>query len=152
MRDETDLMPDDLLCFNLYAASHAFTRFYQPLLAPLGLTYPQYLVMISLRHADGQGVGQLSLDLHLETNTLSPILKRMAASGLITRSRSDPDERKVIVQLTETGRALADKAADIPDCIVSCLGLPLAEISQLSAAMRKLRSVLGSSPSPAVPG
>lgn len=142
MRDHTELAPDDMLCFNLYAISHAFTRFYQPLLAPLGLTYPQYLVMISLRHTDGQRVGQLSADLQLETNTLSPMLKRLEAAGLIRRTRCDADERRVTVHLTEAGHVTAAKAAQIPDCIVNCLGLPMADITDMSATLRKLRAVL----------
>ncbi len=142
MRDHTELAPGDMLCFNLYAISHAFTRFYQPLLAPLGLTYPQYLVMISLRHTDGQRVGQLSADLQLETNTLSPMLKRLEAAGLIRRTRCDADERRVTVHLTEAGHDTAAKAAQIPDCIVSCLGLPMADIAEMSAKLRNLRALL----------
>lgn len=142
MRDHTELAPNDMLCFNLYAASHAFTRFYQPLLAPLGLTYPQYLVMISLRHADGQRVGQLSADLQLETNTLSPMLKRLETAGHIRRTRCDADERRITVHLTDAGRDLAARAAQIPDCIVTCLGLPMDDIAGFSASLRKLRAVL----------
>lgn len=142
MRDHTELAPGDMLCFNLYAISHAFTRFYQPLLAPLGLTYPQYLVMISLRHTDGQRVGQLSADLQLETNTLSPMLKRLEAAGLIRRTRCDADERRVTVHLTEAGQDTAAKAAQIPGCIVTCLGLPLDQIADMSASLRDLRSLL----------
>ena len=137
------LTPDALLCFNIYAASHAFTRFYKPLLDPLGLTYPQYLVMLCLHGQDGQGVGMISDQLHLDTNTLSPLLKRLEAAGLILRVRQSSDERKVQINLTPSGRTVAAAAAALPECIRGCIGLTADEITQASETMRKLRVILG---------
>jgi len=97
---------DDQLCFALYAAARAMTRAYRPLLAPLALTYPQYLVLLALWERDGATVGTLGEWLDLDTGTLTPLLKRMAALGLIHRSRSRTDERTVEIWLTEHGRAL----------------------------------------------
>ncbi len=114
---------DALICFNLYAASHAFIRLYQPHLERLGLTYPQFLVLLTLNHRDGQGVSELGQALSMESNTLSPLLKRMVAAGLLARARSETDERRVVISLTETGRSKAALAAGVPSCIASDAGL-----------------------------
>ena len=134
--------PDAMLCFNLYAASHAFTRYYKRLLAPMGLTYPQYLVMLRLHDADGQHVGSLARDLCLETNTLSPLLKRIEAMGLVRRARSAEDERRVDLFLTDTGRTVAARCAEIPWQIVGELGLDLAQVRQCSDMLLDLRARL----------
>ena len=104
---------DDLLCFALYSTSHAMMRLYRPLLAPLGLTYPQYLVLVALWDRDGRSVGDLGEQVALESNTLTPLLKRMETAGLINRRRGAKDERVVTVHLTDAGRALKDKAAEV---------------------------------------
>ncbi|MFU8883684.1 MAG: MarR family winged helix-turn-helix transcriptional regulator [Rhodobacterales bacterium] len=134
--------PDAMLCFNLYAASHAFTRHYKRRLAPLGLTYPQYLVMLRLHEADGQHVGSLARDLCLETNTLSPLLKRIESLGLVRRARSAEDERRVDLFLTEKGRDYAARCAEIPWLIVNELGLDLQVVQQYSQMLVDLRSRL----------
>lgn len=136
------LTPQMLLCFNVYATSHAFTRLYRTMLEPLGLTYPQFLVILSLGAEDGQCVGRLSTDLGLDTNTLSPLLKRMEAAGQIARSRSLRDERKVHVTLTGAGRSLSAQAAAIPARIVAIIGLDPAEGAATTATLERLRRAL----------
>jgi DNA-binding MarR family transcriptional regulator len=134
--------PDAMLCFNLYAASHAFTRYYKRLLTPLGLTYPQYLVMLRLHDADGQHVGSLARDLCLETNTLSPLLKRIEAMGLVRRARSAADERRVDLFLTDHGRSVAARCAEIPWQIIGELGLDLEQVKQGAEILLDLRARL----------
>ena len=112
-----------MLCFALYSASHAMSRLYRPLLAPLGLTYPQYLVLMALWSGDGQSVGSLGEELALDSNTLTPLLKRMEAAGLLTRVRSQEDERVVTVSLTEKGRALEAEAGRVTACVFEATGL-----------------------------
>lgn len=102
------------VCFALYAASRAVTAAYRPLLEPLGLTYPQYLVMLVLWERGTQPVGDIGAALHLDSGTLSPLLKRLEAGGLVERHRSAEDERRVLVELTAEGRALRDRAVDVP--------------------------------------
>jgi MarR family transcriptional regulator, organic hydroperoxide resistance regulator len=140
-----------LLCFNIYAAGHAFNRFYQPLLEPLGLTYPQYLVLLSLLREDRRGVGDIGADLMLDTNTLSPLLKRMEAMGLVTRQRQTADERRVVAGLTPGGRALAMRAAQIPDCIAECLKLSAQDVGQATDLLVRLRGLLTEIPPPPTP-
>lgn len=108
------LQLDTQLCFALYAASRAMTQAYQPLLLPLGLTYPQYLAMLVLWETDGISVKQLGERLQLDSGTLTPLLKRLESSGLLQRQRSREDERSVCVHLTPAGQALETLAADIP--------------------------------------
>ena len=131
-----------MLCFNLYAASHAFTRYYKRLLAPLGLTYPQYLVMLRLHQSDGQHVGSLARDLCLETNTLSPLLKRIEAMGLVRRARSGDDERRVDLFLTDKGRKVANECSDIPYQIMQELDLDLETALKHSESLLGLRQTL----------
>ena len=102
------------LCFPVYAASRLITREYQPFLDKLGLTYPQYLVLMILWEEDGLPVNDIAKKLILNTNTITPLLKRMEKEGIIRRKRSGEDERKVMVQLTEKGRALQEEAGRIP--------------------------------------
>lgn len=106
---------ENQLCFPVYAASRLITREYQPLLDRLGLTYPQYLVLMVLWEKDGLTVNQIAHTLILNTNTVTPLLKRMEAQGLLRRNRSTGDERKVLIRLTEKGRSLRDDAASIPE-------------------------------------
>ena len=133
---------DDMLCFALYSASHAFSRVYRPLLEPLGLTYPQYLVMVVLWAGDGQTVGALGEQLFLESNTLTPLLKRLEALGHVRRARDADDERQVRIHLTESGRALAGRAADIPRCLGEATGLDRAGAETLVTALHTLRAAL----------
>jgi MarR family transcriptional regulator, organic hydroperoxide resistance regulator len=105
---------ENQLCFPLYAVSHLITRRYQPYLEKLGITYPQYLVLLVLWENDGLSVNEISKKLMLNTNTVTPLLKRMEKTGLLGRSRSEEDERRVMVRLSEKGRKMRDPAAEIP--------------------------------------
>ena len=109
------------LCFPVYAASRLITREYQPFLDRLGITYPQYLVLMILWENDGLPVNDIAKKLILNTNTITPLLKRMEKDGMIRRKRSGEDERKVIVQLTGKGRALQEEAAQIPEQLAARL-------------------------------
>lgn len=109
------------LCFPVYAASRLIIREYQPLLDRLGITYPQYLVLMILWEEDGLPVNDIAKKLILNTNTITPLLKRMEKDGIIRRNRSGEDERKVIVQLTAKGRGLQEDAARIPEQLVARL-------------------------------
>jgi DNA-binding MarR family transcriptional regulator len=108
---------DHQLCFALYSASLAMTKTYKPLLEPLGLTYPQYLVMLVLWEGDGCTVSQLGERLQLDSGTLTPLLKRLQAQGLLQRLRDAADERRVLLQLTPEGRALKARAVVVPQAI-----------------------------------
>lgn len=112
MHDQLKL--DNQLCFRLYSASRLITQAYHPLLSDIGLTYPQYLVMMVLWEKDGQPVNDIAKRLYLETNTVTPLLKRMEQEGLVSRRRSEGDGRQVLVHLTHAGRDLEHQAADIP--------------------------------------
>ena len=129
---------DDFLCFSIYAAEHAFSRAYKPLLAEIGLTYPQYLVMTVLWEEDDQSVGQLGTKLSLESSTLTPLLKRLEAEGLLTRHRDKQDERVVRVKLTQTGDKLRNRAAKIPACILGASGMSLDELGKLRDQITQL--------------
>lgn len=136
---------DPLICYALYSANHAMQRVYTPLLSPLGLTYPQYLVLAALWTEDGQTVGALSRALRLETNTLTPLLKRMEAQGLLSRARSARDERQVIVTLSPRGAALRAESGAITACILEACGMDLAELDRLRRAITDLRDRLAAS-------
>src|SRR5947209_6616566 len=113
------LMLGDQLCFAVYSTAHAFNRFYKPLLERLGLTYPQYLVMLVLWERDGVAVKDIGERLFLDSGTLTPLLKRMEQAGLVKRTRSSEDERQVLVALTAQGQALKDKARAVPMSILA---------------------------------
>lgn len=115
---EAGLGLDDHLCFSIYAASRAITRAYRPLLEPYGLTYPQYLVLLTLWERDGQTVNQIGQRLYLDSGTLTPLLKRMEAAGFLKRSRAPGDERKVEVSLGPRGRELQALAPTIPEALM----------------------------------
>jgi DNA-binding MarR family transcriptional regulator len=140
--------PDDavrlgkFLCFAVYSASHAFNRVYKPLLDELGLTYPQYLVMVLLWEQDDQTVGSLGEKLFLESSTLTPLLKRLEALGQVKRTRDPVDERQVRVRLTDKGRAMREKAGEIPDCILEASGLEIDELRRLQSELVALRTAL----------
>ncbi|MDA0181968.1 MarR family transcriptional regulator [Solirubrobacter phytolaccae] len=120
---ENPLALDQQVCFALYSASRAVTAAYRPLLEPLGLTYPQYLVMLALWEQSPRTVRELGTTLNLESGTLSPLLKRMEANGLVTRTRSTADERQVLVGLTKAGRALRERAETVPAQLAQAAGI-----------------------------
>jgi DNA-binding MarR family transcriptional regulator len=140
MSDDLDL--DDFMCFALYTANHAMNRVYKPMLDALDLTYPQYLVMVTLWKEDRQTVGGIGEKLHLESSTLTPLLKRLEATGYIKRQRGKEDERVVIIGLTEEGRELRKRAASIPGCILDASGREFAELKRLAADVITLRDTL----------
>ncbi|WP_323041880.1 MarR family transcriptional regulator [Gemmobacter sp.] len=132
----------DMICFALYSASHAMQAAYKPLLDPLGLTYPQYLVLTGLWAQDDQTVGALGRALRLESNTLTPLLKRMEGQGLLTRSRDKADERQVRIALTDAGRALQARAAHVPGGLLERSGLTADQAAALRDAVTTLRDRL----------
>lgn len=133
---------DRQLCFALYSASLAMTKVYKPLLEPLGLTYPQYLVLMVLWEQDGLSVSELGTKLTLDSGTLTPLLKRLQEAGLLQRLRDTRDERRVLLQLTPAGRALKRRARAIPPAIACATACELAEITELSARLNSLREQL----------
>ncbi len=133
---------DDLLCFAVYSAGLAFNQFYRPLLSELGLTYPQYLVMLTLGAKDDQTVKDIGQKLHLESNTLTPLLKRLEAMGHLERTRDTGDERQVRIRLTEQGRSLTGLAADVPACVSNALKLPPEQMDKLLDALHDLSARL----------
>jgi DNA-binding MarR family transcriptional regulator len=142
-RDESReqwLRLDRQLCFALYSSSLAMTKLYKPLLAPLGLTYPQYLVMLVLWEADGISVSQLGQRLSLDSGTLTPLLKRMEQQGLVERRRASDDERRVDLFLTPAGRKLRDKALDIPAQLACASACELDELVTLTQRLHELRA------------
>ena len=136
------LLLDNQLCFALYSASLAMTRVYKPLLDALGLTYPQYLAMLVLWERDGLMVSELGERLYLDSGTLTPLLKRLESSGLISRIRAVEDERRVHITLTAAGRKLKARAANIPGCILSASQCSLSELTALTQQVQALRGRL----------
>jgi DNA-binding MarR family transcriptional regulator len=139
---------DNQLCFSLYASSLAITKLYKPLLDALGLTYPQYLVMLVLWERDGLSVSALGERLSLDSGTLTPLLKRMETAGLLVRQRSSEDERRVHVGLTAAGVQLHTQAAHIPGCMVGQIGLPLSDLMALNLQVKRLRAAMHAPPPP----
>src|SRR5215208_2846205 len=129
---------DDQLCFALYAASRAVTARYRPMLDVLGLTYPQYLVMMLLWESDHQTVGQLGSRLALDSGTLSPLLKRLTAAGLVTRHRRVEDERSVSIALTDEGLALRDRAFALSEGMIGASGFDISAFDDLKTMLRLL--------------
>jgi MarR family transcriptional regulator, organic hydroperoxide resistance regulator len=136
------LAPPDMLCFALHSTAHAVHAAYAPLLQPFGLTYPQYLVLAALHAEDARTVGQLGSELRLDTNTLTPLLKRMETSGWLTRSRDPHDERQVRLSLTEGGRNLADQASVVSRAFAEKTGLQMTDIADLRDILTALRDKL----------
>ncbi|MBN9436521.1 MarR family transcriptional regulator [Bosea sp. (in: a-proteobacteria)] len=131
---------DEQICFAVYSAAHAFNRAYRPFLAELGLTYPQYLVMLVLWEQDGQSVKAIGERLMLDSGTLTPLLKRLEGNGLILRKRGREDERQVLVELTEAGCVLHEKAgrsANPVPCAVEDSGVPPARLLEEVRALRE---------------
>jgi DNA-binding MarR family transcriptional regulator len=156
LRDPLHL--DEQLCFALYSASRAVTRAYAPLLAPLGLTYPQYLVLLVLWEGDGLLVRALGDRLALDSGTLTPLLKRLEHHGLVERRRGEDDERVVRIHLTAAGRALRARARKIPMELACRAGYDLAshgrlrELVRLRDELTALTRRLAASPEPGSPG
>ena len=133
---------DQQLCFSLYSAQLAMTKVYRKLLASLELTYPQYLVMLVLWEGDSLTVSQIGERLFLDSATLTPLLKRLEAAGLLTRQRAAEDERQVVISLTAEGRALRRKAGAIPEAIFCASGCELDELLELKSRLDGLRERL----------
>lgn len=140
------LLLDHQVCRSLYSASNALTRAYRPLLAPLGLTYPQYLVMLALWEQDRVSVGDLCTRTRLDPGSLTPLLKRMASKGLLLRARAKVDERKRVIALTRAGLALKEAARAIPERIACASGLSLEEGLQLRELSERLYAHLDGTP------
>ena len=137
-----DLLLDNQVCFALHSTSLLMTKVYKPLLQALNLTYPQYLAMMVLWEKDGLTVGEISTRLLTDPGSLTPLLKRLESEGLLSRTRSKEDERVVIVELTEQGRALRDQARGIPQCILAASGDSLERLRALQAELVALRGHL----------
>ncbi|MCG7209868.1 MarR family winged helix-turn-helix transcriptional regulator [Streptomyces arenae] len=134
---------DDQLCFALYAAQRAVTAAYRPLLDELGLTYPQYLVLLVLWERGETTVKELAGALRLDYGTVSPLLKRLAAAGLVRRERSERDERAVLVACTERAEELRERAARIPGALLTTTGLGGTEVARLREELRELADRAG---------
>ena len=137
------LLLDNQLCFALYSTSLAMTKLYKSLLSELGLTYPQYLVMLVLWEQDDVTVTALGECLFLDSGTLTPLLKRMEAADLLVRTRSTQDERRVQIALTAAGRKLKARAAKVPECVLSATHLSIPEVMALTKKVQALRRQLG---------
>ena len=144
-READPLKLDSMLCFAVYAAGHAFTRFYKPRLDALGLTYPQYLVFLVLWEQDGLTVKALGEKLFLDSGTITPLVKRLEVRGLLRRQRDDEDERQVRIFLTAEGRALRAKALAVPLAVGKALGDQAAEAGDLRRSLQQLRERLDAS-------
>ena len=134
------LLLDRQVCFPLYAATNLLNRLYGPVLRPLGLTYPRYLVMLVLWEEEPQTVGALGARLYLDSGTLTPLLKRMEAAGMVSRTRDAEDERRVLIGLTERGRALRADALHVPETIAG--GRSPEALDELREGVRKLVAML----------
>ncbi len=157
--EQSMLRLENQLCFQIYSASRAMTQTYRPLLTAIGLTYPQYLVMLVLwekqsEFAAGEAragetfasssVSELGMHLRLDSGTLSPLLKRLEAQGLLLRQRNVKDERQVEVVLTEQGLALSEKAAEIPGKLLCDLDMPKVELKGLKKQLERLLDMMNS--------
>lgn len=127
---------DNQLCFALYGAANRMTRLYRPILDALGLTYPQYLAMLVLWEQSPRTVGALGDALDLDSSTLTPLLKRLEAGGLVERRRDPDDERRVIVALTDKGQALREQAASVPEKLFCALNMPLETVTTLRERLK----------------
>jgi DNA-binding MarR family transcriptional regulator len=134
---------DQFLCFSVYAAGLAFNRIYKPLLDPFGITYPQYLALMALSSKEGQTVSELGEKLHLESNTLTPLIKRLEAAGLVTRTRDKQDERVVRLGLTSSGRDLIKTALScVPAEVLKATGMDEAALKTLNTSIARLGAAL----------
>ena len=141
------LMLDNQLCFAVYSTAHAFNRVYKPLLDRLGLTYPQYLVMLVLWERDDVPVKDIGEKLFLDSGTLTPLLKRLEAAHLVKRTRSSEDERQVLIALTSQGHALKEKARAVPQSILAASDCSVSELvamkDEIVALRDRLNAVIG---------
>ncbi|WP_312268943.1 MarR family transcriptional regulator [Pseudescherichia sp.] len=143
VQSEAPVTVDQFLCFALYSASLAMTKLYQSRLKPLGLTYPQYLVLLALWEKDNVTVSEIGARVQLDSGTLSQLLKRLEESGFISRRRDvGRDERKVLISLTEQGEELKICAAGVPADMISVMDTPIEELSDLTVRVAKLRQKL----------
>jgi MarR family transcriptional regulator, organic hydroperoxide resistance regulator len=133
---------DNQICFAVYSTAHAFNRVYKPLLDRLGLTYPQYLVMLVLWERDGLPVKDIGGRLHLDSGTLTPLLKRLEAAQLVKRTRGTQDERQVLIALTPQGLALREKARAVPQSILAASACSLSELAAMKNEIVALRDRL----------
>jgi DNA-binding MarR family transcriptional regulator len=140
------MLLENQLCFDLHAASRAMDGVYRGALRELGLTYPQYLAMMVLWERQPATVKELGTALRLDSGTLSPLLKRLEAAGLVSRERSAADERSVLVRLTPEGSDLRRRACEIPHRIIAATGLDLAGAMELQLTLRRLTAALDSAP------
>lgn len=145
-RTDEDLLLEHQLCFALSVASRSIVGAYKPVLEKLGLTHPQYLLMLALWEESPRRVRDLSDTLLMEPATLSPMLKRLEAAGLVTRNRAPGDDRALAVELTEAGRALRSRAIEVPGTMMGHLGLDRTEVEELNRSMRQLISAAQSAP------
>lgn len=139
---------DRQLCFSLYAASIAINRAYKPMLDRLGITYPQFLVMQALHEQEGRTIGQIAERLTLESSTITPLVKRLEAAGLVTRSRDAKDERQVRVRLTEAGVARWRETGCLAPALLARSGMAREELAALNAQVRALQAALTGKPAP----
>jgi MarR family transcriptional regulator, organic hydroperoxide resistance regulator len=139
---ELPLLLRNQLCFAIYSTAHAFNRVYKPLLKRLGLTYPQYLVMLVLWERDGLPVKDIGERLFLDSGTLTPLLKRLEAAELIKRTRGTEDERQVLIALTSRGQGLREKARAVPHAILAASACSLTELSAMKNELVALRDRL----------
>lgn len=137
---ENPLLLERQVCFALAVANRSVLRIYRRLLEPLGLTHPQYLVMLALWESSPRAVKDLGAVLQLDSATLSPLLKRLETNGLIERRRRDDDERNVDIALTDTGRALREQALTIPPAVVDALGVDLADLEDLHRVLTRVNA------------
>src|SRR6478752_1584102 len=144
---DAPLLLGNQLCFAVYSTAHAFNRFYKPLLDRLGLTYPQYLVMLVLWERDGVPVKDIGERLFLDSGTPTPLLKRLETAGLVKRSRSTEDERQVLIALTAKGESLREKARAVPQSILAASACSVGELvamkNEIVALRDRLNAVLG---------
>jgi MarR family transcriptional regulator, organic hydroperoxide resistance regulator len=131
---------EQMICFDLYAASRAMTGLYRPALDALGLTYPQYVALRVLWHRGSTTVRDLGIALHLDSGTLSPLLKRLEAHGHVRRERASHDERTVWIHLTDSGAALEHQVADLPERLACAVDLTPGEFQQLQALLTRIRA------------
>ncbi|MBY4898588.1 MarR family winged helix-turn-helix transcriptional regulator [Cupriavidus sp. AU9028] len=136
------LLLDRQFCFSVYSASLALNKLYRKLLRPLGLTYPQYLVMMVLWEKDGLTVTEIGTRLNLDSATLTPLLKRMEAQQWLTRERASNDERQVIISLTRSGRALQAEAADIPESVLCASACSMEELTSLKQQLDRVSATI----------
>lgn len=137
-----DLTLEDQLCFSLYATSMAINRIYKPLLDELGITYPQYLVLSALWEEDGRTVGAIGERLSLESSTITPLVKRLEAASLVTRTRQADDERRVLVSLTDRGRKMKQDSRCLGEALFARSGMEPGELIALNREVLRLRAAL----------